>query len=296
MDFDQSMILDATRGSIARFVNHSCSPNCRMVKWTVLGKPRMALFAGDQGIMTGEELTYDYNFNPYSIKNVQECFCGAENCRGVLGPKPKDIKDALNPIVGGGKRKLQQAMEDAVEGVKQVAKKRKLNVPVPKSVKNAVGKAKNALIGAKTNPEPQIRKESKTQPKKSNKKRLPLGWVYVDEIDDPPPPKVRNIFQNDPEKLMKDKKRSIRIEEEEFEAPAKQVKTEGTASKSPQAKRSRFSEDMENEEEEDLAASKQKDKKMKGASIRKNVVRTIKGRHGAGKSAAGKSIRVIGSP
>jgi len=33
-----------------------------MVKWIVAGKPRMALFAGDDGIMTGEELTYDYNF------------------------------------------------------------------------------------------------------------------------------------------------------------------------------------------------------------------------------------------
>lgn len=62
MYFDQNMIIDATRGSIARFVNHSCEPNCRMEKWTVAGKPRMALFAGDRGIMTGEELSYDYNF------------------------------------------------------------------------------------------------------------------------------------------------------------------------------------------------------------------------------------------
>ena len=62
MIFDQNMIIDATRGSIARFVNHSCEPNCKMVKWTVAGKPKMALFAGDKGIMTGEELTYDYNF------------------------------------------------------------------------------------------------------------------------------------------------------------------------------------------------------------------------------------------
>lgn len=56
------MIIDATRGSIARFVNHSCEPNCRMEKWTVAGKPRMALFAGDRGVSTGEELSYDYNF------------------------------------------------------------------------------------------------------------------------------------------------------------------------------------------------------------------------------------------
>jgi len=64
----------------------------------------MALFAGDHGIMTGEELTYDYNFeyvvehldrdsklisgSPFSQKNVQTCHCGAPSCRGFLGPKP----------------------------------------------------------------------------------------------------------------------------------------------------------------------------------------------------------------
>jgi hypothetical protein len=90
MLFDQNMIIDATRGSIARFVNHSCEPNCRMVKWIVAGKPRMALFAGDKPIMTGDELTYDYNFDPFSAKNVQVCRCGSERCRGVLGPRPKD--------------------------------------------------------------------------------------------------------------------------------------------------------------------------------------------------------------
>ncbi len=63
MTFDQNMIIDATTwGSSARFVNHSCEPNCAMVKWIVSGKPRMALFAGDKGIMSGEELTYDYKF------------------------------------------------------------------------------------------------------------------------------------------------------------------------------------------------------------------------------------------
>lgn len=92
MSFDQNMIIDATTGSIARFVNHSCSPNCRMIKWIVSGQPRMALFAGDRPITTGEELTYDYNFDPFSAKNVQKCLCGSANCRGVLGPKPKEVK------------------------------------------------------------------------------------------------------------------------------------------------------------------------------------------------------------
>lgn len=116
MSFDQNMIIDATTGSIARFVNHSCKPNCRMIKWIVSGQPRMALFAGDRPIMTGDELTYDYNFDPFS-KNVQTCLCGEANCRGVLGPKPRDVKPAkvdlnktIKATVKAGKRKLKELM------------------------------------------------------------------------------------------------------------------------------------------------------------------------------------------
>ncbi|KAI9752770.1 MAG: hypothetical protein M1815_000283 [Lichina confinis] len=97
MSFDQNMIIDATRGSIARFINHSCEPNCKIVKWTVAGKPRMALFAAEKGIMTGDELTYDYNFDPFSTKSVQKCLCGSANCRGVLGPRAKDGKIVSPP-------------------------------------------------------------------------------------------------------------------------------------------------------------------------------------------------------
>lgn len=133
------MILDGTRGSIARFVNHSCEPNCKMIKWTVSGTPRMALFAGDKGIMTGEELTYDYNFNPYSVKNVQQCRCGASSCRGILGPKPKEIRDALKPLTIGGKRKFQQAIENKVH---TIMKKHKPGVP---SVKKAFAVIKRSM-------------------------------------------------------------------------------------------------------------------------------------------------------
>ena len=143
------MILDATRGSIARFINHSCEPNCKMIKWTVSGKPRMALFAGDKGIMTGDELTYDYNFDPYSTKNVQECRCGAPSCRGVLGPKPKetkDIKDSLKPLTTGGKRKFQQALEDTVG---KVTKKRKTAIPT--SLKATLSKVKTQTTASLSN-------------------------------------------------------------------------------------------------------------------------------------------------
>lgn len=116
MSFDNKMIIDATRGTIARFVNHSCEPNCEMIKWTVGGEPRMALFAGSRGVMTGEELTYDYNFDPFSQKNIQECRCGTESCRGVLGPKPKkpvEERSIASAFIAGTKRKLQDFLGSA---------------------------------------------------------------------------------------------------------------------------------------------------------------------------------------
>lgn len=100
MLFDQSMIIDATRGSVARFVNHSCEPNCRMEKWIVDNKPRMALFAGENGVETGEELTYDYNFNWFSGVSQQICRCGSSKCRGAMGKRsdgrkpPAEVKPA----------------------------------------------------------------------------------------------------------------------------------------------------------------------------------------------------------
>lgn len=120
MLFDQNMIIDATRGSIARFVNHSCDPNCRMEKWIVGGKPRMALFAS-KAIMTGDELTYDYNFDPFSQKNVQECRCGSDNCRGVLGPKPKEerkapeAKPTAKGKLAGAKRKMTEILDEGTD-------------------------------------------------------------------------------------------------------------------------------------------------------------------------------------
>ncbi|PYH98755.1 hypothetical protein BO71DRAFT_425779 [Aspergillus ellipticus CBS 707.79] len=181
MYFDQNMIIDATRGSIARFVNHSCEPNCRMEKWTVAGKPRMALFAGDRGIMTGEELTYDYNFDPYSQKNVQQCRCGSSNCRGILGPRPKE-KDqrAKEPKVekkktkkrakAGTKRKSGDVLD---ESASQVNKKRKLQVArsIKSGVKKAVSKARATVSKSAASRTKQVKAKGKSSPSKETAKK-----------------------------------------------------------------------------------------------------------------------------
>ncbi|KAK1830270.1 hypothetical protein QBC39DRAFT_261243 [Podospora conica] len=163
MSFDQNMIIDATTGSIARFVNHSCSPNCRMIKWIVAGQPRMALFAGDRPIMTGEELTYDYNFDPFSAKNVQKCLCGAPNCRGVLGPKPKEVKPpkpakdeagkkkgSMKGSVKAGKRKLKELLSNERDGDGKATKKRKIatatGVVTTKTITTKTAKGKSKVM------------------------------------------------------------------------------------------------------------------------------------------------------
>lgn len=175
MSFDQNMIIDATNGSIARFVNHSCKPNCKMVKWIVGCQPRMALFAGDQPIMTGDELTYDYNFDPFSAKNVQTCLCGEENCRGVLGPKPKEKESRAKAAkdAGNGKGKVTAKSSGQTNG-KTKTQQTATAKTVKEVVKGAVkaGKRKlGELVGDKNDGDGSAPKKRKTSATTNTQKK-----------------------------------------------------------------------------------------------------------------------------
>lgn len=59
-------VIDATRmGGFARFINHSCEPNCGVEKWDVNGEERCGIFAL-RDIHTSEEITFDYKFESFS--------------------------------------------------------------------------------------------------------------------------------------------------------------------------------------------------------------------------------------
>ncbi|VDK42176.1 unnamed protein product [Anisakis simplex] len=84
MALKNGAVIDATvRGNISRFINHSCDPNCRSEKWTVDRRLRIGFFAIKR-IAVGEELVFDYQLELYGRK-AQRCFCGAPNCRGLIG-------------------------------------------------------------------------------------------------------------------------------------------------------------------------------------------------------------------
>ena len=72
-------VIDATKkGNIARFMNHSCDPNCTAKLIDYEGATKIAVYAL-RPIAVGEEITYDYKF-PYEEDKIP-CFCKSPKCR-----------------------------------------------------------------------------------------------------------------------------------------------------------------------------------------------------------------------
>ncbi|XP_063065935.1 histone-lysine N-methyltransferase NSD3 isoform X3 [Engraulis encrasicolus] len=99
----------AVKGNVARFINHSCSPNCETQKWTVSGELRIGLFTLCD-IPADTELTFNYNLD--CLGNCRTpCHCGAQNCSGFLGVQPKSVvvmekEKGRNSKLKARKRKL----------------------------------------------------------------------------------------------------------------------------------------------------------------------------------------------
>ncbi|KAJ2817188.1 hypothetical protein IWW50_006254, partial [Coemansia erecta] len=85
MSIGNGKVIDATRkGCIARFINHSCGPNCVLQKWMVGGAIRMGIFT-ERPIKRGEEITFDYKFERMADSEPQSCYCGSPECKGIIG-------------------------------------------------------------------------------------------------------------------------------------------------------------------------------------------------------------------
>jgi uncharacterized protein len=96
---NEKYLLDANEeGNIARWINHSCSPNCQA--WVIEHaskdpKRDQIVIETRRAIRKGEELTYDYGIvleEPHTprIKKIWQCRCGSRRCTGtILTPKRK---------------------------------------------------------------------------------------------------------------------------------------------------------------------------------------------------------------
>jgi uncharacterized protein len=86
-------IIDANRkGNVARWINHSCNPNCEaLVEENENGNSRKdkVIIQARRNIKPGEELTYDYGIvlevpHTARLKKLWKCLCGSPKCTGTL--------------------------------------------------------------------------------------------------------------------------------------------------------------------------------------------------------------------
>ncbi|WBW72838.1 histone lysine H3-K36 methyltransferase Set2 [Schizosaccharomyces osmophilus] len=142
--------IDATKkGSLARFCNHSCNPNCYVDKWMVGDKLRMGIFS-KRDILRGEELTFDYNVDRYGAQ-AQPCYCGEPCCVGYIGGKtqteaqsklPESVREALGLSEEENRDSSfnrKQRRKNAVEDLAQLIQEVKATPLSPESATKVVG-------------------------------------------------------------------------------------------------------------------------------------------------------------
>lgn len=81
---DDTVIDGARKGNIARWINHSCDPNCESIT-----EDGHIYIDAIRDIEPGEEITFDYHLvtaerHTAKVKARYPCSCGAPNCRGTL--------------------------------------------------------------------------------------------------------------------------------------------------------------------------------------------------------------------
>src|SRR5512135_1933631 len=81
---DSRTVIDGgVGGNEARFINHSCEPNC-----TAVTEKKHVYIEALREIAAGEELLYDYNLTRHDEDSADlpqryACHCGAPTCRGT---------------------------------------------------------------------------------------------------------------------------------------------------------------------------------------------------------------------
>lgn len=88
----------AVGGDVARYINHSCDPNC--VAWI---EGQHIWIDALRDIRKGEELGYDYEYDflpEYTVEDLEfyGCKCGSPRCRGTIVDVPKHKRHLLREL------------------------------------------------------------------------------------------------------------------------------------------------------------------------------------------------------
>ncbi len=141
---DDGRVIDGNvEGNAARWINHSCEPNCEADE--VNGRVYIKAL---RNIAAGEELNYDYGLvidEPYTEKLLSEfpCWCGSEQCRGtLLTPKDED-EEKDKKKKKRAKKKAEKKKAEAKDAKKADKKAEKKKADKKADRKKAEGKKKS---------------------------------------------------------------------------------------------------------------------------------------------------------
>lgn len=118
----------AVGGNEARFINHSCDPNCE----AVIDSGHIYIEA-KRTIQPDEELVYDYQYEraddaDESDEKRYPCHCGAPNCRGTILAPPKKRQQKTASRKQGAGSEARGRKKNAVARKKDGAAARKKKV------------------------------------------------------------------------------------------------------------------------------------------------------------------------
>ena len=126
MEIKKETYIDSTRvGSISRYINHSCEPNCSAEVWVVKNRLRVAITALTD-ITKGQELSFDYCWEPLKGRELTKCLCGAPSCRGtieILTSFDQERSEGLYVAKTGQWRTSEEALREALYSVTQKREK-----------------------------------------------------------------------------------------------------------------------------------------------------------------------------
>jgi uncharacterized protein len=122
---DRGLVIDAeVGGNDARFINHSCGPNCESVI-----ESRRVFIDALRDIDPGEELSYDYQIgrerdDPPNVDDIYACRCGASDCRGTMLWPPQRPRRAPKRKAAAKRRKAAARPQGASRGTDRASAKR----------------------------------------------------------------------------------------------------------------------------------------------------------------------------
>lgn len=109
---DSGRVIDAAQGgSDARWINHSCAPNCRSLE-----EDEHVFIEAMRDIQAGEELTYDYKLDldaeqTLSLQRSYECRCGAVSCRRTMLGEGRPVSETRFALLPDQDQIILQALD-----------------------------------------------------------------------------------------------------------------------------------------------------------------------------------------